>query len=218
MRNNIISEYEVYNNLDGDFYRKQFGKKGILNIWFRKRQFLIKYFFMKYYRGGKILDIGCGNSLWNDGDIEFYGMDISENIIDFNKSFFSSFNGVVGDVFSSLPFSDNEFDFVITTEVLEHSLNYKKLIDEIARVAKKDAAILVSVPYSGFFSLWDILFPVRCFVKGWFFNDVYYKMKCGHKIKFSLKKITTDFERYAILEKKVLFNMTTFLVLRKCAG
>lgn len=44
--------------------------------------------------------------------------------------------------------SDNRFDIVVCTEVLEHTLNPFRAVDEIWRVLKPNGIVLVSVPYN----------------------------------------------------------------------
>jgi len=50
-----------------------------------------------------------------------------------------------------LSFKDKSFDVVMCLEVLEHTENPLKAIDELKRVAKKQ--IIISVPYEPFFTL-----------------------------------------------------------------
>lgn len=47
-----------------------------------------------------------------------------------------------------LPYKDNEFDFVLCTEVLEHVPDFKIAIEEIKRVLKPNGQFLVTVPNS----------------------------------------------------------------------
>jgi SAM-dependent methyltransferase len=46
-----------------------------------------------------------------------------------------------------LPFSDNEFDFIICNHVLEHIPNDNKAMKELYRVLKKNGTAIVQVPY-----------------------------------------------------------------------
>lgn len=43
---------------------------------------------------------------------------------------------------------EEQFDIVVCTEVLEHTLNPFKAVDEIKRILKKDGLALISVPYN----------------------------------------------------------------------
>ncbi len=45
-----------------------------------------------------------------------------------------------------LPFKDNEFDALLTTQVLEHTAKISETVNEIRRVVKSGGLIFVSVP------------------------------------------------------------------------
>lgn len=45
------------------------------------------------------------------------------------------------------PFKDNEFDYVLADNVLEHLENPKKVVNELWRISKPNAIIEVIVPY-----------------------------------------------------------------------
>lgn len=45
-----------------------------------------------------------------------------------------------------LPFQDNEFDALLTTQVLEHTAHIPETVSEMRRVVKKDGLIFVSAP------------------------------------------------------------------------
>jgi SAM-dependent methyltransferase len=46
----------------------------------------------------------------------------------------------------ALPFPDQSFDVITCTEVLEHVENFRRVVREIARVAKPGALVLISTP------------------------------------------------------------------------
>ncbi|MFX9054275.1 class I SAM-dependent methyltransferase, partial [Acinetobacter baumannii] len=47
----------------------------------------------------------------------------------------------------TIPFNDNEFDFVIATEFLEHYYDTAHILTEIRRVLKPGGQLFFSVPY-----------------------------------------------------------------------
>jgi SAM-dependent methyltransferase len=49
-----------------------------------------------------------------------------------------------------LPFSDDTFDFIFSTEVFEHIFNLDEILKELARILKPDGKILVTSPF-----VWD---------------------------------------------------------------
>jgi ubiquinone/menaquinone biosynthesis C-methylase UbiE len=64
----------------------------------------------------------------------------------------------------NLPFSDGEFDTVVSTHTLEHVLNITQAISELRRVAKKRLIVVVprQRPYKYTFDLHIHFFPYEC--------------------------------------------------------
>jgi SAM-dependent methyltransferase len=96
---------------------------------------------------GKVLDIGCGQSpyryLLNQSVTEYKGIDVVEaSSFDYANNDIILFNG------EHIPFPDNIFDAVICTEVLEHVYNYQTLVDEMYRVCKPSAKLIITIPFS----------------------------------------------------------------------
>lgn len=95
--------------------------------------------------GKLILDVGCGSGY----DAEFfaqkgatvYGIDISEREIEIAKEKVNG-NFVVGNM-NNLPYSDNIFDFVFSVYALQASDNIVQAMNEMIRVAKPGAQILI---------------------------------------------------------------------------
>lgn len=94
---------------------------------------------------GILLDFGCGSkpykALFNVTD--YIGVDfenpghphLNENI-----DFF--YNG------HDIPFQDNYFDCIFSSEVFEHVFNLPRILLEINRVIKKDGLILITCPFA----------------------------------------------------------------------
>ena len=76
----------------------------------------------------KILDIGCGYGANEFANTICDVQDLSKFYKD--KNFIKLEN-------KQLPFKDNEFDFVISSHVLEHVKDFKFFINELERVSKK---------------------------------------------------------------------------------
>lgn len=96
---------------------------------------------------GNVLDIGAGQSpykfLLDPAATRYYGIDIAEaNSFGYDNPDVVSFDG------KNIPFEDDKFDAVICTEVLEHVQEFQYLIDEIYRTSKKDADLIVTIPWS----------------------------------------------------------------------
>lgn len=98
------------------------------------------------YSNAKILDVGCGkgrylkNLLEDEPNNEYYGIDISRSVMkDLDCSPLICKTGVM----TNIPFSDDMFTVVYTCEALEHAIDIRNAIREMARVTKKNGYIVV---------------------------------------------------------------------------
>lgn len=98
------------------------------------------------YSNAKILDVGCGkgrylkNLLEDEPNNEYYGSDISKSVMkDLGSSPLICKTGVM----TNIPFSDDMFTVVYTCEALEHAIDIRNAIREMARVTKKNGYIVV---------------------------------------------------------------------------
>jgi SAM-dependent methyltransferase len=93
---------------------------------------------------GKIMDFGCGNKPYQHlfAGKEYIGVDIEVSG--------HSHREAKIDVFydgKSLPFADQTFDSVFSSEVFEHVPNLEQMLGEINRVMKPKGKLLVTVPF-----------------------------------------------------------------------
>ena len=108
----------------------------------------------------KVLDVGCGEGFTLKKLEEKRigkkneGIDYSIDAIKIGKKIYPDLNLSRGDIYK-LDFSDNEFDLVICTEVLEHLEFPEKAVEELKRVSRK--YIVFSVPNEPFFILANLL-------------------------------------------------------------
>lgn len=100
---------------------------------------------------GNVIDVGCGNGtslfmLKKDYGYKFnpHGVEISDDAVAICKS--RGIDAKVADVENNIGFPDNSFDSVICSEVLEHLILPEKALEQIKRVAKKDAIFIFTVP------------------------------------------------------------------------
>ena len=99
------------------------------------------------YMRGKLLDFGCGSkpyqalfsvSEYVGTDLEVSGDDHRHEAIDVY------YDG------RTLPFTDESFDSIFSSEVFEHVFNLSQILDELHRVLKPGGHMLLTVPF-----VWD---------------------------------------------------------------
>lgn len=95
----------------------------------------------------KVLDIGSGDGylaklLTDKKNCDAVCLDISEVAV--NRIRDMGLKALLGSAEEPLPFKDNEFDYTVASEVIEHIAFSEEAIQEMARVTKK--YILLSIP------------------------------------------------------------------------
>lgn len=99
-------------------------------------------------RGKKLLDAGCGTGWFSKKAVErgatVTSMDLGENLLAEVAKKCNS-ERVVGSILE-MPFEDNTFDYVISSEVIEHVPEPYKAIREIYRVLKPGGVMVLSTP------------------------------------------------------------------------
>jgi SAM-dependent methyltransferase len=205
----------IYVGQPGDYYVKQADNNGIRPWLLKKRRDIVYRLVKKYYSSGAVLDIGCGNSLWNKDSVTTVGLDICEAMLRYNSNRTAGSFFIESDISTGLPIKSDSVNTVVITEVLEHIQPHVFLIEEIRRVLKKGGIVIASVPYDKLPGVWGLIFPIWCRYKGWRDNDPYYSNGCGHTVNFNIKKLKQAFNEFALLEL-INFNfLTIFYVARK---
>lgn len=98
-----------------------------------------------------VLDIASGSGYGTQMLAKYakkvYGVDVSEEAIEYSKANFGAENVEykVGDG-ESIPLEDNSVDVVVTFETIEHIKDYNRFMDEVMRVLKPDGVAIVSTP------------------------------------------------------------------------
>ncbi|MCI5058783.1 MAG: class I SAM-dependent methyltransferase [Flavobacteriales bacterium] len=108
-------------------------------------------------KGKKILDAGCGTGWFSKGasdrGADVTSMDLGEGLLKQVEKKCKS-TRVVGSILE-MPFEDNSFDVVVSSEVIEHIPEPLKAIDEIYRVLKPGGIVILSTPNRlWFFTVW----------------------------------------------------------------
>ena len=129
-KRNTFDSYQMWNRS----YIKKFGVS---------KEYINKNFLQKLSKKIKILEIGCNignqlNCLQRMGFKNLSGIDIQQNCLKKIKNNFKNVNVVRTSAYN-LPFKNNSFDFVFTSNVLIHFPPNKinKVFDEIYRVSSK---------------------------------------------------------------------------------
>ena len=116
-----------------------------------------------------ILDVGCASGHITGlikkkfPNSNVTGTDVSKIFIDFAKIIYPNIKFYHYDA-HNLGFKDKSFNLIICTEVLEHVVNPKKVLEEIRRCLKDDGDLIVemdsgSIPFSIVWYLWKRFGP-----------------------------------------------------------
>lgn len=95
---------------------------------------------------GKTLDVGCGTKPYEKyfNTSQYIGLEVDTGIDSEKKRADFYFDG------NKFPFNDDEFDSVVSNQVLEHVFTPDLFLSEINRVLKTGGKLLLTVPF-----VWD---------------------------------------------------------------
>ena len=176
-------------------YRKGYSKKDIFEFLVPNRIMKIK----KYKKGGRILDVGCGqggflNTMLKDG-WEIYGVELSKDACDFARETYG-LNEINNCDLLSLDFPDNFFDVITLWHVLEHLGNPKDTLKMIYKILKEDGLLIVESPNF-------------CSIQSRFFKDKWFSLDLPrHLYQFSpkiLKKYLNE-TNFKIIKRDYIVN------------
>ena len=95
-----------------------------------------------------ILEIGCGTGCFSNEIKKRDGLltvlDIGQNLV-VNVSEALNCSGVVGDA-CNLPFQDESFDYIISSECIEHTLDPDRAIREMCRICRPNGYVCITTP------------------------------------------------------------------------
>lgn len=194
-----ISNYKEF--LNNNYFENEVNSANPVKSYFHSnRMKIISRLVNKYYKlNNVIIDIGCGNSLWNEFKIHLIGIDISRSMLlwGLNNKFLKY--GISANL-EIIPIKVNSVDIIIITEVLEHILDYNAFISNLKKLLKKDGLLIFSVPKDTFFSLWKPLFKVQCLLQKYIKKNKYYFYECGHINHFSVNALRRLFNSFNFTE------------------
>ena len=113
--------------------------------------FLVRYNILKGikklssdFNGGRLLDFGCGSKPYKS----YFKVD--EYIgLDTDNSGHSHKNENIDILYDGkkIPFDDNSFDYIFSSEVLEHVFTIDEIMHELNRVLKNNGKMLITLPF-----------------------------------------------------------------------
>ena len=154
---------------------------------------------LKLKKGEKLLDLGCNagellNKIVATYRVEGYGLDISDKTIDVAKQYNPYGNHYIAADGENMPYQDNFFDVIVSTDVLEHVPHPEKVMSEIARTLKPGGRFFVyCISKRNFLSA------------GWFMQKFHYKKAWGD---------LADHQKELLVDPKI-FATLPYLEVRK---
>ncbi len=118
--------------------------------WYLGLQDLISYYVKRKAKSKdiKILDAGCGTGglLTCFQDFQIHGIDRSFKAVSYCRK--RNLSRVEQASVLDIPFSENQFDIILCTDVLSYLENeeIKKALNEFYRILKKDGILLIHIP------------------------------------------------------------------------
>lgn len=117
-------------------------------------EIMIRYFNQELSdkKGVKILDVGCGDGVYEKNikkdilkDNFFVGLDFSTTQLERSAQIFDEVKEMNFEK-DKIPFSENYFDYVVCSEVLEHLFFPEHILSEIKRVLKPGGKLIITTP------------------------------------------------------------------------
>ncbi|MBA7506942.1 Ubiquinone biosynthesis O-methyltransferase, mitochondrial [subsurface metagenome] len=181
----------------------------------------------------KILDVGCGDAVLfyllnqkiKNLKLKFFGIDSSGSALSVARKKNSKGIFKKADLYN-IPFEDNYFDMIISSDVIEHIVEAKKMLSEIKRVGKNNSIIIIGTPIRYTELPRDKMHYYEFFPQEFkdllndFFSDI--KIIQSHKLRYflfynqilSIFSINKPFFRYLINILTVYFKRNPFLKIK----
>ncbi len=210
---------ELYTLERPDFYDAQANSPNPLRKWFhRTRHVNVRRMVDRHHLEGDVLDIGCGNVVWNWGNTyPVIGVDINPEALDYNLEKGRITRSVCTPVEDLHQIEDGTIGLAVCSEVIEHVPGFWKVMEEAYRVLKPGGKFIVTVPYDTTLSLWRPLFWLQCLYQGRVRGDGYYRQRCGHVNYFCPRTILMYLESAGFIhvEQFDMRRFTIFTVVQK---
>lgn len=163
----------IWNQIPPDYYEEGRKKNYLQKIWHGEKVNKLKPFLSPKYK--KILDIGSGSGHITHEikkflpNSEIWALDVYDKAINFGKKKYKDINFICADA-HNLPFPEESFDLIISTESLEHVCSPEGVLSEMRRVLKKNGEIIVEMDsgnsiFKLVWSLWTRIGPGKVWRK-----------------------------------------------------
>lgn len=165
---------------------------------------------LRKIKPNSLLDVGAGEGftlykLQTEGiGNHLEGIEYMDEAIELGKKLYPQVKITKGDIYK-LPYKNNSFDVVISTEVLEHLDKPAQALDELKRVSKSN--LLLSVPNEPWFTIQRFLRGKNLLKLGahsehihWWTKNAFIKFLEENKLK--ILEVKTPFAWTLVLAKK----------------
>lgn len=141
---NIFGKFRFYYgqwHLKQQFYPSAFAGIFVNPYFFSRKKLYEDIALYAHHITGKCMDFGCGIQPYKKlfPVEEYVGVEIESD---------HKVRGIVYYDGHTLPFQDEEFDSIISSEVFEHVSNIEEIVIELRRVLKKEGKMLITVPFA----------------------------------------------------------------------
>jgi ubiquinone/menaquinone biosynthesis C-methylase UbiE len=142
-----------------DYYQNEGLKKGVFSD--ARQRFMMQYL----ASGNSVLNIGVGagvlEKLALQKSIDIYSLDPSSKTIEQIQTKLGLGSNAQTGYAQNIPFTDNKFDAVVMSEVLEHLTDEEldAALREVFRVLKANGVLLISTPYDESLESQNIICP-----------------------------------------------------------
>jgi 2-polyprenyl-3-methyl-5-hydroxy-6-metoxy-1,4-benzoquinol methylase len=181
------------------------------------------HYALPYVAGKEVLEVGCnwgyGSHLLAQQARHIVGLDVNREFVNYGAARFARNNLrlLVHDVNHPFPLSDESFDVVFSSELIEHIANYVGCIREMQRVLRPDGTLILKTPNLAYAPRWHALNPYHLKVfrlkeleellKS-YFNEVQIRGFCEHP-RHSVKRIENSFDPFMIpFEQRIPYPFT----------
>lgn len=147
----VTSSTEAYSSAN----QRKYTHKSRLYKWHVDAFLQEIYHLLAQTEAQSVLDAGCGEGFvthylaQQNPALRLTGMDLNPEAIAYAQDHFGDVAHFRTGSLYKLPFSDNSFDLVVCSEVLEHLEDTERAVSELKRVARRH--VLITVPREPYF-------------------------------------------------------------------